>query len=254
MTASRPLEDKVALVTGASSGIGAATARAIAAAGASVALLARRADRLRDLADEIARDGGKTHVIEADLIDEAVPREAVGSAIGALGRLDLVVNNAGIVDVAPIEKADLARFARMLELNTLVPMRVAQAAIPHLRAAGGGDIVNLSSTSGLFTAPGVGGYSASKHGVAAFSEALRREVTKADKIRVTVIEPGPVATEITGHIRDETARKGIADWLASIVPLQPEDVADAILYAVTRPRHVHIDRLLIRPTDSDTEL
>jgi NADP-dependent 3-hydroxy acid dehydrogenase YdfG len=142
----------------------------------------------------------------------------------------------------------------MLELNTLVPMRVAQAAIPHLRAAGGGDIVNLSSTSGLFTAPGVGGYSASKHGVEAFSEALRREVTKADKIRVTVIEPGPVATEINGHIQDETARKGIADWFASIVPLQPEDVADAILYAVTRPRHVHIDRLLIRPTDSDTEL
>src|SRR3712207_2951291 len=116
MAASRPLEGKVALVTGASSAIGAAPAKAIAAAGASVARLARRADRLRDLADEIARDGGKTHVIGADLIDEAVSREAVGSAVGALGRLDLVVNNAGIVDVAPIEKADLERFARMLEL------------------------------------------------------------------------------------------------------------------------------------------
>jgi len=251
---SKSLNRKTALVTGASSGIGAATAKALARAGVSVALVARRADRLAALAREVEALGGNAHVLEHDLLADGAPQAIVEKTVASLGRLDIVVNNAGIVDVAPTENADLDRFARMVDLNTLVPMRVAQAAIPHLRRAGGGDIVNLSSTSGLFTAPGVGGYSASKHGLEAFSEALRREVTKADRIRVTVIEPGPVATELNSHIQDETARKSIADWFASITPLQPEDVADAILYAVMRPPHVHINRLLIRPTDSDTEL
>ncbi len=247
----QPLSGTVALITGASSGIGAATARALVAAGGSVVLVARRAELLRKLKDEL---GPSVHTMVVDLLQRGAADEIMKAVLDLHGRLDIVINNAGIVDIAPIEAADLSRFEQMLLLNAMVPMQITKASIPHLRANGRGHIVNLSSTSGLFTAPGAGGYSASKHAVEAFSEALRREVSKADSIRVTVIEPGPVATEFASHIQNHATRQGIADWFASITPLQAEDVADSILFALTRPRRVTINRLLIRPTDSDTEL
>jgi NADP-dependent 3-hydroxy acid dehydrogenase YdfG len=249
-TMSKPLSGRVALVTGASSGIGEAIARALAEAGAHVAITARRAERLELLAEEVKKTGSRVLKIAADLTVEQENRRIVAETEARFGRLDILVNNAGVMLLAPIEGATAEDWRHMLELNVMAPMVSTQAALPVMRARGSGHIVNIASTAGRIANPSVSGYSASKFGIVAFSESLRREVYK-DNIRVTVIEPGVVATELRDHIPHAGTKQAIDAWAASLRQLQPEDVASAVLYAVSQPEHVNVNEILIRPTDQE---
>ena len=247
------LDGTVALVTGASSGIGEATALALAAQGAAVALAARRTDRLEALAEKIRGGGGTALVLAADITDERQARETVERTAAELGRLDTLVNNAGVMLLGPAVGAPLAEWQRMVQINLLGLLYCAHAALPHLlRAAEGGprqvaDMVNISSVAGRVARSGSGVYNATKHGVGAFSEALRQEVT-GRHVRVSLVEPGAVATELAGHNRPEI-REGIEQRFANVEILHAEDIADAIAYIVTRPRRVAINEVLVRPTD-----
>lgn len=240
---SESLQQRVALVTGASSGIGEATARALAAAGARVAAVARRADRLEALA---RGSGGAIACQVADLSTEAGARGAVAFAVRSFGRLDLLVNNAGVMLLGPVEGADAGDFRRMVELNLLGVMYATHAALPHLVAARG-DVVVVSSVAGLVARGGFAGYGASKFGVAAFAESLRQEMAPRG-VRVTVVVPGLVATELADHVTHEPSRRGIEERLAALTPLGPEDVARAVLFAVSQPAHVGIGEIVIRPS------
>lgn len=246
----KPLEGRVALVTGASSGIGEATARALAQAGAKLAVAARRRGRLDALAQELEKSGAEVLVIAADLTEEAENRRIVAETEARFGRLDILVNNAGVMLLAPVDAADPADWRRMLELNVLGLMVSTQAALPGMRARGGGHVVNISSTAGRLPNTNISGYSASKFGVFAFSESLRKEVYK-DGIRVSVIEPGVVATELREHIPHAPTQKALNAWADSMRQLQPEDIANAVLYCVTQPAHVNVNEILIRPTDQE---
>ena len=247
------LDGTVALVTGASSGIGEATAKALAAEGASVALVARRRDRLEALASEIEAAGGKALVVEADVTDEAQASAAVEASVADLGRLDIVVNNAGVMLLGPMADAPVEEWDRMIDVNLKGLLWVTHAAIPHLRAAAGdsprgaSDMVNISSIAGRKVRAGMGVYNLTKHGVGAVSEALRQELT-TEGVRTTIIEPGIVATELTDHIRDGL-REGVKQAIGQIEPLQAEDIADSIVWAVTRPGHVSVNEILIQPTE-----
>ena len=240
------LAGKVALVTGASSGIGRATALALAGAGARVAAVARRADRLQSLVSDIGRDTAV--VVEADVSDEAAINRAVADVHARWGRLDVLVNNAGVMLLGPIESADTEDWRRMMDTNVLGLMYATHAALPIMRAQGSGDVVNISSTAGRTARAGVGAYNASKWAVNAFSEALRQECVP-HRIRVTVIEPGIVATELREHITHAGAKADIERRAQSLTQLEPEDVAAAILYAVSQPAHVCVNEILMRPTE-----
>lgn len=244
------LGGRVALVTGASSGIGAATALALARAGARVALAARRKDRLESVAEQIRGAGGEAHAITADLAREADAQRSVRETEQHFGRLDILVNNAGVMYLEPVAEADLGRWRQMLELNVLGLIAATQAALAGMRQRHDGHIVNVSSTAGRFANPMSAGYSASKFGVGAFSEALRREVYK-DNVRVTVIEPGVVETELREHIAHEETQKSINQWAEGMRQLQGADIANAILFAVSQPSHVNINEILLRPTDQE---
>lgn len=254
-TGSRRLEGTVALVTGASSGIGEATALALAAAGASVAVAARRKDRLEDLAARVEAAGGRALVLESDVTQEPQAREAVERTVAELGRLDTLINNAGVMLLGPMEGAPLEEWQRMVELNVLGLLYCAHAALPHLLTAaqdsprGVADMVNISSVAGRVARSGSGVYNATKFGVGAFSESLRQEVTKRH-VRVSLVEPGAVATELAGHNRPEVQETMKARF-ADMQRLEAEDIADAIAYVVTRPRHVAINELLVRPTEQE---
>nr|WP_062340032.1 SDR family NAD(P)-dependent oxidoreductase [Herbidospora sakaeratensis] len=249
------LDGTVALVTGASSGIGEAAAVALAHQGAAVAVVARRRERLEDLAARIGKDGGRVLVIEADVTDEAQARAAVERTASELGRIDTLVNNAGVMLLGPAQDAPVAEWQRMVEVNVLGLLYCAHAALPHLiRAADDGpryvaDMVNISSVAGRIARSGSGVYNLTKHGVGAFSEALRQEVTKKH-VRISLVEPGAVETELAGHNRPEVL-EGIRSTFGDIERMQPEDIADAIAYVVTRPRHVAINEVLIRPTEQE---
>lgn len=251
----RTLDGTVALVTGASSGIGEATAEALARHGARVALAARRRANLETLAERIGAAGGEALVLETDVTDEAQARAAVERTAERFGRLDTLVNNAGLMLLGPISGADVVEWERMLDLNVKGLMYCTNAALPLLRKAAEdgprrvADIVNISSVAGRVARSGAGGYNATKFAVGAFSEALRQEITRAH-VRVSLIEPGFTATELQSHNRPEIleATRGA---MASTTPLQASDVADAIAYVVTRPRHVAINEVLIRPTEQE---
>lgn len=243
----RSLSGRVALVTGASSGFGEATALALAQAGAKVAICARRRDRLEALARRI---GGDVLVVEADLSREEEAARAVRETEAHFGRLDILINNAGVMYLGPIQTADLAKWRHMFDLNVMGLMAATQAALPGMRARRDGHVVNISSTAGRIANPGAGGYSGTKFAVNAFSESLRKEAYM-DNIRVTVIEPGVAATELREHVPDETAKQAINAFADSVRQLQAEDVAEAILYAVSQPDHVNINEILMRPTDQE---
>jgi len=252
---SRPLDGTVALVTGASSGIGAATARYLASAGAAVTIAARRADRLAELADEITRAGGRALIHETDVTDPAQARAMVETTVHDLGRLDIVINNAGVMLLGPIENAPMEEWERMVHLNVLGLLYTAHAALPHLlKAAEIGprrvaDIINISSVAGRVARRGSGVYNLSKFGIGAFSESLRQEVT-GRHVRVALVEPGAVSTELTSHLRPEI-REQTAQRLANIERLHADDIADAITYMVTRPRRMAVNEMLIRPTEQE---
>jgi NADP-dependent 3-hydroxy acid dehydrogenase YdfG len=253
--AAQGLEGTVALVTGASSGIGAATAASLSANGAAVALAARRKDRLEDLAASIRAHGGTALVLECDLISEQQAVDAVERTVAELGRLDTLVNNAGVMLLGPIVGAPVSEWEQMVELNVLGLVYCAHAALPHLlRAAEDGprrvaDLVNISSVAGRVAGRGRGVYNLTKFGVGAFSESLRQEVTKRH-VRVSLVEPGIVATELASHNRDEVLET-MRPQMADIEPMQAEDIADAISYIVTRSRHVAVNEILIRPTEQE---
>ena len=246
----KPLVGRVALVTGASSGIGDATARTLAKAGARVAIAARRADRLDALAREIGKLGGDVLPLAADLAKEQENRRIVAKTEAHFGRLDILVNNAGVMLLSPVDAASADDWRRMLELNVLGLMVSTQAALPGMRQRRSGHIVNISSTAGRIANANVSGYSASKFGVVAFSEALRKEVYK-DNIRVSVIEPGAVATELREHIPHAATKQALDAWVEAMRQLQPADIANAVLYCVTQPDHVNVNEILIRPTDQE---
>ena len=242
-----PLSGKTALVTGASSGIGRGAAVALAEAGARVALVARRAGRLKDLAARIEASGGQALVCPADITDEAEATRVVEDAAGHFGGLDILVNAAGMTQTGQVENGDLADWRYVFELNFWAGLYMSRAAIPALKA-GGGDIVNISSTAGRRPVGATfGPYAASKFALTAFTESLRAEVTTAG-IRVCIIEPGATATEVHQHIRDERVRESTRQHVQKDGALQPEDVAAAIVFVVSLPRHVNVSQLMVRPS------
>jgi NADP-dependent 3-hydroxy acid dehydrogenase YdfG len=247
------LDGTVALITGASSGIGAATALALAADGAAVAIAARRKDRLDELAERITGDGGRALVLQSDVTEEASARDAVERTVAELGRLDTVVNNAGVMLLGPIVDAPVEEWQRMVQLNVLGLMYTTHAALPHLLKAADeaprriADIVNISSVAGRVARNGSGVYNATKWGVNAFSESLRQEVT-GKHVRVSLVEPGAVATELASHNRPEI-QETISQRFGEIERLEAEDIAEAISFIVTRPRRTAVNEVLIRPTE-----
>ncbi|MFD9006680.1 SDR family NAD(P)-dependent oxidoreductase [Streptomyces sp. NPDC059582] len=241
---STTLEGKVALVTGASSGIGRATALALSNAGARVAVGARRADRLKSLAEDAP---GETLVLDLDVTDRQSVQDGVAATVERFGALDIVVNNAGVMLSGMILGADTTEWTRMVETNLLGSMYTVHAALPHLLRSKGA-VVQISSTSGRTASAAGGVYAATKFGITAFSEALRQEVTERG-VRVVVIEPGFVATELAGHITDPAIHAMAKNMAESMRTLQPEDIAGAVLYAVTQPGHVAVNEILVRPTD-----
>ncbi len=253
MTSQTELQGTVALVTGASSGIGEATARSLAAQGAAIALVARRADRLQTLGEEITSGGGRAVVIEADVSEQPQAERAVERTVSELGRLDTLINNAGVMLLGPAVGAPLEEWQRMLGVNVAGLLYCSHAALPHLLKAtedsprGVADMVNISSVAGRVARSGSGVYNLTKHGVGAFSEALRQEVT-SKHLRISLVEPGAVETELPSHNRPEVQAQ-MAQRFGDIERLQAPDIADAISYIVTRPRHVAVNEILIRPTE-----
>jgi NADP-dependent 3-hydroxy acid dehydrogenase YdfG len=247
------LRGTVGLVTGASSGIGAATATALAAQGAAVALAARRRDRLDTLAAEIKDQGGTALVLECDVTDQQQAAAAVDRTVTELGRLDTLINNAGVMLLGPAAGAPLDEWQQMVELNVLGLLYCAHAAVPHLlRAAADeprqvADMVNISSVAGRAARNGNGVYALTKFGVGAFSESLRQELAR-QYVRVSLVEPGATATELASHNRPEVLA-AIRNQFGQ--RMEAGDIADAIAYIVTRPRHVAVNEMLIRPTEQE---
>lgn len=244
------LDGKVAIITGASSGIGEATALALAAEGATVVLAARRGDRLNTLAEKIATSGGKARPIITDVTDEVQVQNLVQKTKTEFGQIDILINNAGIAAVGAIDGGNTSDWKDMINLNLLGLLYVTHAVLPILKAQGAGHIVNISSVAGRTARVGIGVYNATKWGVNGFSESLRQEVCKQN-IRVTVVEPGLVNTEIDDRISDPIAKQNSQERRRSITPLESEDIAAAILYAVTQPPRVNVNEILIRPTQQD---
>jgi NADP-dependent 3-hydroxy acid dehydrogenase YdfG len=248
------LTGTAALVTGASSGIGSATARQLAEKGATVALVARRGDRLDTLVTDIEQAGGTALAVTADISDASQAEGAVRQAILRFGRLDILVNNAGLMLIGPVVGADAEEWERMIAINVNGLLHTTRIALPHLlRAAAQGprqvaDIVNISSVAGRFASNGLGVYNLTKFGVNGFSESLRQEVTRRH-VRVGVVEPGAVTTELGSHNTPEIRRDILEPFNDRTERLTAEDIADGVSYMVTRPRHTAVTDMLILPTE-----
>jgi NADP-dependent 3-hydroxy acid dehydrogenase YdfG len=239
------LAGRAVAVTGASSGIGAATAYACARAGAAVAVCARRTERLDGLVERINGEGGRAVAFETDISDEQQCWDFVDGAVRELGGLDVLVNNAGVMHLGPIDGAPTDEWRRMVNVNVLGLLYCTQAAIPHLRRSEAGHIANVSSVGGRVVGPWSGVYSATKFAVGAISEALRRELMD-DGIRVTVIEPGRVESELRTHVRPEVLEQ-LGGGFAEITPIAADELADTIVWALAQPKNVSVSELLVRP-------
>jgi NADP-dependent 3-hydroxy acid dehydrogenase YdfG len=240
-----PLTGKVAAVTGASSGIGEATALALARAGASVSLAARREDKISALQERIEAGGGRALALATDVTREDEARSFVERTNAELGGLDILVNNAGLMLLGAVGGADTEEWRRMIDVNLLGLLYCTHAAFPIMSAAGGGHVVNVSSVAGRIASAGSAVYNLTKWGVGAFSEGFRQEAVHAN-IRVTIIEPGAVATELLSHNSDQVQSMA-AKRFEGVVPLEADDIAAGILYAVTQPDRVAVNEILIRP-------
>jgi clavulanate-9-aldehyde reducatase len=242
------MADQVAVVTGASSGIGEATAKALARAGYAVALAARREERINELTQQIAGDGGKALAVPTDVADESSARALIQTAKDELGSVDVLINNAGVMLLGPILGANTEEWKRMVNVNLLGLMYCTHAALPIMQEQGRGHIVNVSSVAGRTARLGSGVYNATKWGVGAFSESLRQEGSNYN-VRVTIVEPGFVETELQGHNENPMVREAIEKNREQIGQvLTADDIADGILYAIERPNYVGINEVLIRPT------
>ena len=254
MTNTQKLSETVALVTGASSGIGEAAALALFEQGATVAIAARRKDRIDALAGRIGDAGGTALAIEADVTSPEQAENLVRQTVESLGRLDTLVNNAGVMLLGPAVDAPLEEWERMVDLNVKGLLYCAHAALPHLLAAAEdsprkvADMVNISSVAGRVARNGSGVYNATKWAVGAFSESLRQEVARRH-VRVSLVEPGAVATELISHNRPEI-REAMAER-DDFQKMEPQDIAEAIAYIVTRPWRMAVNEMLIRPTEQE---
>jgi NADP-dependent 3-hydroxy acid dehydrogenase YdfG len=236
---------RVAVITGASSGIGAATARALAGAGMNLALLARRKDKVEELADELSGDGRSILAIEADVTDRDSLLAAADQVRGELGTVDVLVNNAGRMLLAPFSSDQIRETRQMIETNLLGAMTATEVFLEQLRD-GSGDLVNISSVAARTAKPGSSVYNATKWGLNGWSEALRQELQP--DVRVIVIEPGAVDTELTDHITDEDSKQTSQQMYADVEAISPDEVAAVIAFALARPRGVSLNEILIRPT------
>jgi len=247
------LDGAVALVTGASSGIGAATARRLAREGATVALVARRRDRLEQVALSLGDQGGAGIPIEADITDPEKGEEVVQHVLDRLGRLDILVNNAGIMLLNTALHTTVEEWDRMISLNVAALLHLTHAAIPYLIDAAAtsprqvADLVNVSSTAGRVARPGSSVYNLTKFGLQGFTESLRQELL-GEHVRVSVVEPGTVDTELVDHLGDAT-RDAARRQVSGIEALRADDIADAIAYIVTRERRVAVNEMLVRAGD-----
>ena len=232
---------RVAVITGASSGIGEATARALAAAGYQLALLARRADRIQALAAEL---GNGAIAIEADVTDRDSLRAAADRVHSELGGTDVLVNNAGVMLLAAFSSDQRAEIRQMVEVNLLGAMTTTEVFLDQLRA-GGGDLVNISSVAGRTARAGNAVYAATKWGLNGWSEGMRQELQP--DIRVMVIEPGAVATELTDHITNPEVKQ-MAEQMYQQLAITADDIAEIIAFAITRPRRMTLNEILVRPT------
>jgi NADP-dependent 3-hydroxy acid dehydrogenase YdfG len=243
------LMNKVAIVTGASSGIGESTAQMLAKAGIKVALVARRKDRLTSLAKEIQKEHGEALVIEADITDKLLCDKVIKQVMAKWGQIDILVNNAGVMLLGPTSKAPLEEWEQMVQVNLLGLLYMTYVTLPVMRKQKSGHIINISSVAGRTVSPTSGVYNATKWGVNAFTEALRQEITaEKSNIRTTIIEPGAVATELASHNRPEVQKVLNERWKGIDKKLDSSDIATSILYAVSQPAHVNINEILIRPT------
>lgn len=247
------LAGRSALVTGASSGIGAAAAAALAAAGVRVALAARRAERLEELVARIEAGGGDAVALPGDVTDEQFAARAVRDTIGHFGRLDILVNSAGIIQDGGVENADTAQWRRVIDINLMATLYTCAEAIPYMKAQGGGDIINVSSTAGRRASGPFGAYATSKFGLTALTEGLRQQVGGCG-IRVCIIEPGATTTEVAEAITNPTVREAIRRHVTKEGAMKPEDIAAAIMFTLTLPMRANVSEILIRPTIDTTPM
>jgi len=244
------IENKIAIITGASSGIGRATALALSKAGAKVAIGARRTDRLEELENEIKQNGGEVISQKLNVTKKSECDSFVNAALQKWGSVDILVNNAGLMPLSFVKNLKIDEWDQMVDVNIKGVLYCTAAVVTHMKEKKSGHIVNISSVAGRIVFPAGSVYCATKHAVAAFSEGLRQELSVRSNIRVTCIEPGVVATELTDTITDESLQ-GFVENAKKMEALQAEDIANAILYAVESPNHVNVNEILIRPTTQD---
>jgi len=244
------IKDKVAIITGASSGIGKATALALSKAGAKVAIGARRTDKLEELENEIKQNGGEAISQKLDVTKKSECDSFADSVLQKWGSIDILVNNAGLMPLSFVKNLKIDEWDQMIDVNIKGVLYCTAAVISHMKEKKSGHIVNISSVAGRIVFPAGSVYCATKHAVAAFSEGIRQELSVRSNIRVTCIEPGVVATELTNTITDESLQ-GFVDNAKKMEALRAEDIANAILYAVESPNHVNVNEILIRPTTQD---
>jgi len=243
------LNGKVALVTGASSGIGAATALKLASKGVKVGLAARRAAKLQALVAQIEADGGQALAIEMDVVSPESVKAGVDTLVRAYGGIDILFNNAGLMPISDIESLKVAEWHRMIDVNIKGVLNSTAAALPHLKQRGAGHIINTSSIAGRKVFAGLSVYCATKHAITAFSEGLRLEVAPKHNIRVTCIQPGAVDTELFEHITDEGYRQQMEGLRSQMTFLSAGEIADTVLFAVQSPSHVNVAELFVLPTN-----
>jgi NADP-dependent 3-hydroxy acid dehydrogenase YdfG len=248
---SKPLSGKVALVTGASSGIGEATAIELARAGATVAVAARRADRLAGLVERIEEADGKALALAGDMTVEAEAIKAVEDTVARLGRIDILINSAGVMQAGGIEGADLAEYRRVFDINVFATVYCCQAAVPHMLRQGGGDIINITSLAGRKGGPETSSYSASKHAANSLTDAMRQELGNRN-IRVAILMPGATTTEVGDSITNPNWRKAIQAHVSKDGAVQPSEVGETLVFMLAMPRHVNISEISIRPTIDTT--
>ncbi|QEO17765.1 SDR family oxidoreductase [Acetobacter vaccinii] len=243
------LAGKVALVTGASSGIGAATARKLALEGMIVGLAARRVDRLEELVADITTTGGKVIALPTDVVDPASCKTAVGTLIHHFGQVDVLVNNAGLMPLSNVDSLKVDEWQRMVDVNISGVLNATAAVLPHMMAQQSGHIFNMSSIAGRKVFTGLAVYCATKAAVAAFSDGLRMEIGPKHNIRVTCIQPGAVKSELYEQITDIEYRKQMDDLAASMTFLEGEDIAESILFALKAPERMDVAELFVLPTE-----